>query len=722
MSSFSSGLTLFFIFKILSEKTKNIKIKHVYPYFNFLFCTAIILVLINAGSLIYKNYKIGSELRKITNNSKEKFDKEIKNFRFVKNLKDDLLIVNYIGESTAALNFSLYGYPFATTPWLNSQKNNKQFIFFKNVFARYTHTGPSLIDTFSVCQEIDVNTCSNENLKDLNFLPLVDILEKNLITTHLFSTQGSLGGHNLANKIVLDVKNKNFSGKKETKFLGNRKTTKIKDKDFFKKSYCLNKTIFKENSSDAVFLHSYAGHGFYGGYLGHTDKKKLFLYPKYLTPKNFLGKDEKNFNLIQEYDTAIKYIDETLEEVISCSLQETKKTNKPLIFIYFSDHGESPSSARGHGSSALTYEMLHVPFFIYFNDAAQQKYKEKFNFLNSLKEKNLSLKMVSEIFIYLFDLEIYDKENLTVNIKKNSLKNLKTDFLLTRRDLNGKITSVPTLWNSNNKNENLLDLLDENTFKNQDTSINLWQLNNYLKANNLSNKKLIKNLVCQHRANSLILQYKNSLSNGCFETDIYYLENKTISTHGLEIDTNLVFDNFLDSKYQKNTVWMDSKNLNKNKNCKFALRWFKKNAINLESILVELPTNSIKNIYDNNEDWINCVKEIDNIENVEVAYYMNTALLNKCSVAIQKNNIKNQNLICEELYSTTEDLLKKINIKSITYDFKVGKEAILNNPNFKNYKWHVWHVDNLSDFQALIIRDNIGIILLKNNKALNNLN
>ena len=167
---------------------------------------------------------------------------------------------------------------------------------------------------------------------------------------------------------------------------------------------------------------------------------------------------------------------------------------------------------------------------------------------------------------------------------------------------------------------------------------------------------------------------------------------------------------------------MDSKNLNKNKNCKFALRWFKKNAINLESILVELPTNSIKNIYDNNEDWINCVKEIDNIENVEVAYYMNTALLNKCSVAIQKNNIKNQNLICEELYSTTEDLLKKINIKSITYDFKVGKEAILNNPNFKNYKWHVWHVDNLSDFQALIIRDNIGIILLKNNKALNNLN
>ena len=91
-------------------------------------------------------------------------------------------------------------------------------------------------------------------------------------------------------------------------------------------------------------------------------------------------------------------------------------------------------------------------------------------------------------------------------------------------------------------------MLDEPTFQSQDVSISLWQLNNYLKTKNLSNKKLIKNLVCQHRANSLILQYKNSMSNGCFETDVYYLKNKVISAHGLEIDTNLIFDNFLDSK------------------------------------------------------------------------------------------------------------------------------------------------------------------------------
>ena len=722
ITSFFSGLILFLIFKILNKKIKKVNFNSIFNYFNYLFYAAIILMTLNAALLINTNYKVGSELKKITSNSKKEFSKEIENFKFVKKLKDDLLIVNYIGESTSALNFSLYGYPFETTPWLNSQKSDEKFIYFKKVYARYTHTSPSLIDTFSVCKEVSLSSCSNVDLKDLNFLPIVSILEKNSIKTHLFSTQGSLGGHNLASKIVLDVNNKKFSGKKETKFLGNRKNTKIKDKDFFKDSYCLDNKIFEKNSSDVVFLHSYAGHGFFDGYLGHTDRKKLFSYPQYVTPRNFLGKDKKNFNLMQEYDTAINYIDETIEEVISCSLKKTKKTNKPLIFIYFSDHGESPSSSRGHDSSRLTYEMLHVPFFIFFNDAAYEKYKEKFDFLNSLKEKNLSLKIVSEIFIYLFDIEIYEKNNQAIDLKKDSLKKLKTDFVLTRKDLSGKIIRTPTLWNSLDKNKNLLDLLDEKTFQNQDVSISLWQLNNYLKTNNLSNKKLIKNLVCQHRANSLILQYKNSMSNGCFETDVYYLKNKVVSTHNLETDTNLNFDNFLESKYQKNTVWMDSKNLNKNENCQFALRWYKKNAKKFESILVELPTSSIDNIYSNNREWINCIKEIDNIENIEVAYYISTDLVGKCSTAIKKNNLKNQNLSCSKLYKETEILLKKINIKSITYDFAQGKEAILNNSIFQNYKWHVWHVDKLSDLQTLILRDNIGIILLKNNQSLNNLN
>ena len=63
-----------------------------------------------------------------------------------------------------------------------------------------------------------------------------------------------------------------------------------------------------------------------------------------------------------------------------------------------------------------------------------------------------------------------------------------------------------------------------------------------------------------------------------------------------------------------------------------------------------------------------------------------------------------------------------MNINSIAYDYNMGKEAVLNSSSYKNYKWHVWNVDNLSDFQSLTQRDNMGIILLKNNQSLKNLN
>ena len=122
------------------------------------------------------------------------------------------------------------------------------------------------------------------------------------------------------------------------------------------------------------------------------------------------------------------------------------------------------------------------------------------------------------------------------------------------------------------------DKINNTILENQDTSISLWQLNNYFKSNNLSNLKKINNLLCQHRANSFVLQYKASMSNGCFETDIYFLENKTLSMHNVNIDTNLIFEDFLKSKYRKNTIWMDSKNINKVANCNYAENWLRKHS------------------------------------------------------------------------------------------------------------------------------------------------
>ena len=56
--------------------------------------------------------------------------------------------------------------------------------------------------------------------------------------------------------------------------------------------------------------------------------------------------------------------------------------------------------------------------------------------------------------------------------------------------------------------ESLVEKLKDEDLKFQDTSISLWQINNFLKSKKLSNKQKIKNLVCQHRANSFVLQFE----------------------------------------------------------------------------------------------------------------------------------------------------------------------------------------------------------------------
>ena len=712
LSSLFSSI-IFYFFIIYFCKIKNLNVLKLNKYFNYVFLASILIIMLSIFNFIKINFEYGKDLKKY----EIEFKKNINNYNVHRNNANELIVVTYIGEATSALNLNLYGYPFKTSPWLNSQKQNQKFIKFNNVYATHTHSTPSLKNSLTVCLKKNEKDCFI-NLNDTkNNLSIVDAISEAGVDTHLYSTQGYLGGHNLASKLVLNTKKKYYSSEKESngkdskKFLGDRYVPEIKDQEFFTNYFCKNKKLFSQDKSSLTFLHSYAGHGMYDGYLSYLPKRELFEYSKYINKKNFLGKDSRNFKLLQEYDTAIKYIDDTLQQVVNCSFAEAKENSKPLIFIYFSDHGESPATMRGHDSSRLTYEMLHIPFVIFFNDKAFELYKDKFNFLNNLKSQNIPLKSLSDILIYIFDINIKSKKNNKVVYPFDSFKSLTFNFIMDRKSLTGKPEKIQTFWNFEG---NLLDSeFEEEYFKKQDTSINLWLLKNYLEKKRLSDKEKIKNLVCQHRANSFILQYKASLSNGCFETDVHFFETKVVSTHEMKIDTNLKLDDFLKSSYQKNTLWLDSKNIYEEKNCNSAFKWLKKNANSFLSLLVELPTISIENI--NNEGWKSCVNEINEIENVQVGYYLPTDILQKCS------NSKINKLECKKQFSKISSFLKDIKINSITFD-NLGYGFIKTNNLFKDYKWHIWNVNSLASFNEIFQNENIGIVLLKNSKFMNNLN
>ena len=110
--------------------------------------------------------------------------------------------------------------------------------------------------------------------------------------------------------------------------------------------------------------------------------------------------------------------------------------------------------------------------------------------------------------------------------------------------------------------------------------------------------------------------------------------------------------------------------------------------------------------------------EVDRVFNTNLVGTFN--VLKKCSKDMKKNAKKSAS--CEKLYLQTFQVLDSTKIKSITFDYKAGYEAVKNNDRLKQLKWHTWHVDSIKAFEDLIRRDNTGIILLKNNKHLDNLN
>ena len=146
----------------------------------------------------------------------------------------------YVGESTSALNLSLYGYPFDTTPSLNSLTTDKKFIKFNRVYASHTHTVDALLSAFSLCINQPKDDCSLIHNHQKNNLSIVDVLNKTDIKTFLFSTQGSYGGHNHATKLVLNAKKQYYpwdikeeNSNNSRKFLGNRYKPKNKRSQFF---------------------------------------------------------------------------------------------------------------------------------------------------------------------------------------------------------------------------------------------------------------------------------------------------------------------------------------------------------------------------------------------------------------------------------------------------------------------------------------------------------
>ncbi len=605
----------------------------------------------------------------------------------------DLSVFLYIGEATSRLHWSLYDYFRSTNINLENFSNSNQLIIYDNIHSTHTHTSPSLMDALT----IKANT-RNDNLKlasEKIRYSLIDILNSTSITTSLYSTQAKSGSWNLASSLIFkNANNKIYSTKYN---LGNANYIN-KDKPY---DHVFLKELTKEidNSlerNNFYVFHSYAGHGNYKKNIPKEYHKNIDDFYSRHNNKAIFGKEFRNNQkeFLENYDSAMNYISDN----IVYSLNEISKKDKPIVFIYTSDHGESPLTGRAHDSSRFIWEMASVPFLVYFNDAAKLKYPELFKNieLRSLKKNRNLLSNLPSLILELFNIKIFDENSnlMKVSVCKFGNNDCFEDYHIIRKQLNS--LGVVRLDYPIENNESFIDNTDRpTTFSN---------MKNYF-------SKIKSDLeICSHRTNSIARFIRfNSILN-CMEIDVI-IENDYLDVrHSTEKSTSLNLEDLIRiQKEKENILWLDVKQIKDVNQCEQLLNILKNIHSKNEKInlFIEFPSSIINKI----SSYEKCISDIKSM-NFIISFYIPNNVKSEC-IEEQSSQISNDNR-CQYL----NKILKKINnsnlFSDISFDYK-NYDILKDNELIDNFTLNTWHIPdeiiNLIDDKRfrLVIPFNDGI-------------
>ena len=287
-----------------------------------------------------------------------------------------LQLVIYIGESTSPLHWSLYGYQRPTTPQLEKLRSDGNLLVFNNVFSTFTHTAPSLLNSLSFRPLSESLFLPVESQKRI---PLPAVLASGKIVNHYISTQTESTAYELLGLTI-------FSNM--PKILNNS----LHDHQVLLPQLAKIVPSFKNNRSQVVWLHAYAGHAPYLNSLPLNFSGAVDDFYKNQPLNNIISQDGRKSLLreIENYDSAMTYIDSN----IGGAIKQIANLPQPVVLVYFSDHGESPAYGLGHDASRFRHEMFRVPFLIYFNQAARQAYPQlfaKYQYLAAASTTRISL-------------------------------------------------------------------------------------------------------------------------------------------------------------------------------------------------------------------------------------------------------------------------------------------------------------------------------------------
>lgn len=356
-------LTNAFVFFVAIKNTQKI-LWNKYNLFLVLFCITACLV----GVYKYRDNIItdipkqaSKTLAQYKNFSKERTDRKDNMSKLLLSHKPEAgVYVLVIGESQNRAHMQAYNYHRATTPWLDSMKNDKNMLLFTKAYSCHTHTVPTLLYALTAKNQYN-------NIAVKNAVSVLEVAEAAGFETVWLSNQVKYSAWDTP---VTSIASEANQQKWINSTLGESTNT-----DYFDGKLIEELEKIKITDKMLIVMHLMGNHGSY----------------EQRYPKAFEKYDGKN--TIDKYDNSIIYNDYVMSQVY----KRARKIPNFKGLVYCSDYADAIDKNLSHDAAQFDFDMTHIPLYIYLSDSYIQNNSAKYKSLE--KQKTSCLLMICYLIL-----------------------------------------------------------------------------------------------------------------------------------------------------------------------------------------------------------------------------------------------------------------------------------------------------------------------------------
>lgn len=341
------------VFFVAIKNTQKI-LWNKYNLFLVLFCITACLV----GVYKYRDNIItdipkqaSKTLAQYKNFSKERTDRKDNMSKLLLSHKPEAgVYVLVIGESQNRAHMQAYNYHRATTPWLDSMKNDKNMLLFTKAYSCHTHTVPTLLYALTAKNQYN-------NIAVKNAVSVLEVAEAAGFETVWLSNQVKYSAWDTP---VTSIASEANQQKWINSTLGESTNT-----DYFDGKLIEELEKIKITDKMLIVMHLMGNHGSY----------------EQRYPKAFEKYDGKN--TIDKYDNSIIYNDYVMSQVY----KRARKIPNFKGLVYCSDPADAIDKNLSHDAAQFDFDMTHIPLYIYLSDSYIQNNSAKYKSLEKQKNK-----------------------------------------------------------------------------------------------------------------------------------------------------------------------------------------------------------------------------------------------------------------------------------------------------------------------------------------------